>query len=86
MTIPSTTVKQTVSILPQLQTASLLSVGKLVDDDCVAQFTKNKAIILKNNKSILQGKQNVKDGLYDVQFKIKTNTSRKTDIIGDIQH
>ena len=43
--LPSTNIKQTVHILPQIQTTSLLSVGKLVDDGCVAQFTKNKVII-----------------------------------------
>ena len=77
MIIPSTNIKQTVNILPQLKTTSLLSVGKLVDDGCVAQFTKNKATIYKNNKTILQGKINLKDGLYDIKFKIKTNTNNK---------
>ena len=35
---------------------------------------------------IIQGKQNIKYGLYNVQFKIETNTSRSNDIIGDIKH
>ena len=72
--IPSTDIKKTVNILPQLKTTSLLSVGKLVDKGCVVKFTKNNAKIYKNNKSILQGKRNLKDGLYDIQFKVTTPT------------
>ena len=41
-----------------------------MDEGCVAHFTKNKSIDLKNNKSILQGHQNIKDGLYNVKFEI----------------
>ena len=51
-----------------------MSVRKLVDDGCVAKFTKNKAMIYKNNKSILEGKVNRKDGLYNVKFKKPTTT------------
>ena len=67
--IPSTNMKQKFNILPQLKKMLLLSVGKLVDDRCVAKFTKNKAICYKDNKSILEGKRNCKDRLYDVKFK-----------------
>ena len=77
LTLPMTNFKQTVKILPKLQTASLLSVGKLVDEGCEAHFTKNKAIILKNNKSILQGHHNIKDGLYNVKFEIQADRERQ---------
>ena len=83
--IPTKNIKQTVNILPQLKTTSLLSVGKLVDDGCTAQVTKNKAIIYKNKKSILQGKRNLKDGIYDIQFKIKTNPNNNNKIFTDMQ-
>ena len=75
---------QKVNILPKLELALLLSVGKLMDEGCKAHFTKDKAIILKNNETILQGHQNTKDGLYDVDFKITTDHNLTNEKIEDI--
>ena len=66
LTIPKTTISQQVNILPKLSSASLLSVGKFTDAGCEAHFTKNEAIILKDNKPILKGIRNKRDGLYDI--------------------
>ena len=55
-------IDQEVNIVPKLTSASLLSVGKFMDDGCEAYFTKDRAIILKANKPILQGFRNVTDG------------------------
>ena len=54
------------TIFPDLTNASLLSIGKLCDDNCAAVFTKNKLQVIKNNKLILEGTRNFSDGLWDV--------------------
>ena len=84
--LPSTNITQTVNILPHLKTVSLLSVGKLVDDGCVAQITKNCALICRNKKLLLKGKQNMEDGLYDVQFTNKTKESNINEMKKEIQN
>ena len=53
-------------ILPQLQNTSLLSIGQLCDDNCLAIFDKRNMYIIKNNKIILRGIRNLSDGLWDV--------------------
>ena len=55
--LPAIDIMQQVNIVPKLASASLLSVGKFIDDGCEAHFTNKKAIISKNNKTILQGNQ-----------------------------
>ena len=45
-----------------------------MDSGCIAQFTKEKAVIYKNNKSILEGERNQQDGLYDVKLTKPKNT------------
>ena len=57
---------RTAKILPELKSASLISIGKLCDDDCQVYFDKRNLQVRKNNKLILQGKRNYKDGLYDI--------------------
>ena len=54
------------TIFPDLTNSSLLSIGKLCDDNCVATFTKNKLQVVKNNRIILEGTRNFSDGLWDV--------------------
>ena len=73
MEIPTTDLTQQVNILPKLASASLLSVGKVMDNGWKAHFTKDNSIISKEDKKILQGRRNKKDGLYNVELKIEAN-------------
>ena len=58
-------------IYPGLTNESLLSIGQLCDQGCVAIFDKYKLHILRHGKQILTGDRNLKDGLWDVPFKEK---------------
>lgn len=53
-------------IYPKLQSASLISVGKLCDDGCDVTFRKHDVQAIKNNNVILKGYRNWKDGLWDI--------------------
>ena len=44
-------------VIPSLSSASLLSIGQLCDNNCLALFTKEKVFIFTQNKLILQGKR-----------------------------
>ena len=55
-----------VKILPQLRSASLISVGKLCDDGCTVHFDNNKMQVHKNDQIIMSGIRNHEDGLYDI--------------------
>ena len=57
-----------VSILPQLKSASLLSLEQLCDDDCDVILQKKHLHVIKNNQQILHGQQNFVDGLWDIQI------------------
>ena len=46
---------RTVKILPQLRSASLISVGKLCNDGCTVHFDEEKMNVHKNNKIIMHG-------------------------------
>ena len=41
-------------IVPGLKNASLLSIGKLCDDGCIALFTKKNMFVFKSNQLMLQ--------------------------------
>ena len=49
-----------------LHSASLISLGQLCDDDCIAILDKNEINILKDSKIILKGRRNKTDGLWDI--------------------
>ena len=49
---------QHVFMFNDLATGSLLSIGKLCHDNCIALFSKYHLKFLKNNKVIIEGKQN----------------------------
>ena len=53
-------------VYPKLSNSSLLSIGQMCDDDCIAIFTKKFLHILKDDKIILQGYRNLLDGLWDI--------------------
>ena len=62
------------TIFPEITNSSLLSIGKLCDDDCEAIFTKQDMKVVKDNKIILAGKRNTTDGLWDVDLTPQTVT------------
>ena len=70
----SPTAKQA-HVLPALTNTSLLSIGQLCNDDCIAIFTKTKMYILKQGQIILTGMRNYTDGLWDVICKQSQQTS-----------
>ena len=53
-------------ILPNLKSSSLISLGRLCDDDCKVELTKTDLIVTKNNKVVLQGVRNHVDKLWDI--------------------
>ena len=67
---------KTATILPKLQSSSLISVGKICDDNNHVIFNKNSVHAIPYNDNIqkiisktdvlLQGKRNHKDNLYDI--------------------
>ena len=52
-------------VFPDLQNASLLSVGQLCDYGCQAVLNKNSLRVLNSNKNILTGEHNNSYGLWD---------------------
>ena len=54
------------NILPKLNSASLISLGQLCDDDCKVELTKRKLVATKNKKIVLEGHRNPFDGLWDI--------------------
>ena len=55
-------------VYSQLNNESLLSIGQLCDNDCVAIFEKHKLSIIKNGQLIMKGTRNWPDRLWDVPF------------------
>ena len=51
-------------VIPNLSSASLLSIGQLCDDDCLALFNKEKVFIFQQNKLILKGKRKHSNGMW----------------------
>ena len=56
-------------MIPHITNTSLLSIGQLCNDDCIALFHKKFLHIYKNNKLILRGNRNQLDGLWDIPFR-----------------
>ena len=67
--IVSTTAKQA-TVVPGLNSASLLSVPQLCDDDCTVRFDKNKMVAVKDRKIVVKGDRNLQDCLWDVHIPI----------------
>ena len=51
-------------ILPNLRSGSLISIGQLCDDNCVAIFRKHHVTILKQGQAIIHGTRNRSNGLW----------------------
>ena len=64
---------KTSTILKNLNSSSLISLGQLCDDDCKVLLTKNKIHVVKNNKIVIQGKRNTNDGLWDIPIEKAPN-------------
>ena len=64
-------------VYPKLTNKSLLSIGQLCDDGCLAIVSKRSLHVLKNKKVILEGDRNLKDGLWDVT--LSSPTSKTTE-------
>jgi hypothetical protein len=60
-------------IIPSLSTSSLLSVGQLVDANCSVTFDRTLVEVLHNNKRILEGVRNERNGLWT--FDLQDNNS-----------
>ena len=66
-------------VFNNLNNSSLISLGKLADDNCTIVLDKHKINVIKNNKSILQGTRNTHDGLWDI--KLPTKKLQKANVI-----
>ena len=53
-------------VLLRLKSASLVSIGKLYDDNCDILLNKRKLIVVKDNEIVLQGFRNYSDDLWDL--------------------
>lgn len=68
-------------VFPDLHSESLLSIGQLCDNDCLAIFDRYHLHVFKNNRCILKGYRNTKDGLWDVPFPSPQPTVNKMSYI-----
>ena len=57
---------QKATILPNLKSSSLISLGQLCDDDCEILLNKKRLYVVKDKDVILQGHRNYDDGLWDI--------------------
>ena len=57
---------QTALILSNLKSSSLISMGQLCDDGCAVVLLKDKLVVIKEKKIILQGTRNHTDDLWDI--------------------
>ena len=57
---------QQATVLPQLSSSSLMSLGKFCDDDCKVELDKSNLKVFKEKKLVMKGYRNQKDGLWDM--------------------
>ena len=57
---------KTEMILPNLCSASLISMGQLCDDGCNVLFNKHVLVVMKNKRVVLRGIRNRRDNLWDI--------------------
>ena len=62
-------------VLPELKSSSLLSIGQLCDDNCIAIFSKSKLHVAKKQKIILQGTRDPINGMWNVPLPLQDNPS-----------
>ena len=61
----STSAKEA-TILPELKSSSLISLGQLADDGCTILLTKRYLTAIKYKRIVLKGHRNIYDGLWDI--------------------
>ena len=54
------------TVLPELRSSSLISLGQLCDDNCNIILNKKKLTVYKDKEIVLEGKRNNQDGLWDI--------------------
>ena len=59
-------------IFDGLQSGSLISIGQLCNDDCIALLTKYNVKIYKGGKVIIIGERNNTNGLWNIPLAPKT--------------
>jgi hypothetical protein len=57
---------KTAHVLDDITNSSLISIGQLCHDDCIAVLDKKLIKIFKNQECILMGQRNTTDGLWDI--------------------
>jgi hypothetical protein len=62
-------------ILDGMTKSSLISIGQLCDDDCVAVLGKRKLQVFKRKACVLSGTRNKIDGLWDIALPISSTAS-----------
>ena len=60
-------------VLRNLKSSSLLAMGPLCNDGCTVILTDKELAAVKQNKIVLQGWRNRRDGLWDIPLKKHTN-------------
>ena len=71
-------------VLPALKSPSLISLGKLCDNNCIVILDKTKLIAIKEDEIILHGRRNYLDGLWDIP--IQKTTLHKNNYEQQIHH
>ena len=67
--LPSISKKyKTAQICPDNKNATLISMGRLCDDDCMAIMDKHKAVVYKNNTPIIKAPRCLTTGIYLVNL------------------
>ena len=69
------------TILDNLKSSSLISLGQLCDDDCKIYANKQHLMVMKDSKLILKGQRNKHDGLWDIPIPQPIPPSKKLPII-----
>jgi hypothetical protein len=59
---------KTAYVLDGITNASLISIGQLCDNNCIAVLDKRQLKAFKNNECILKGAHNTTDGLWDISI------------------
>ena len=57
---------KTATVLPNLKSSSLISLGQLCDDDCKVLLDKKELNVYKDDQVVLTGYRNPRDGLWDI--------------------
>jgi hypothetical protein len=70
---------QKAHVLRGITNLSLISLGQLCDDDCIAVLDKNHLQVFRDNTCILTGTRNLTDGLWDIPLSSTSATDSVTE-------